>query len=83
MERAIFTVPKKQQFKDEYLDRLLSLLNESRETVGLPKITYARLNLMLKKVEKSKKNWDRDVWIANVLDAKNPAKYFWYIIKSK
>ena len=80
MEKAQFQITE-QKYKDVQLDKLLQALNLSREGTKYKPITYARLNKMLQKVGKSKKNWDRNVWIANVMDAQNPAKYFWYIIK--
>lgn len=70
-------------FKDEPLEKLLAVLNVSRELVKLPKITFSRLNMMLKKMGKSKKNWDRNIFIASVLDRKNAALYFWWVIKSQ
>lgn len=73
--------PKEKDRKDVYLDKLLLVVNEGRGTKQYPLINYARLQLMLQKVSKSKKNWDRDIWIANILDAKNPTTYFWWIIK--
>jgi hypothetical protein len=74
-------VVERESRKDVYLDKLLAVLNEGRAEMKLKLITYARLQMMLKKVGKSKKNWDRDIFIGNVLDSKNPAKYFWWKIK--
>jgi hypothetical protein len=67
--------------KDTPLDKLLSVLNESRAEVKLKPMTYARLQSMLAKIGKSKKNWDRNIWIASVLDRKNASAYFWWFIK--
>ena len=65
---------------DVPLDRLLKALNEGRAEKKLDLIDYPRLNKMLMKFGKSKKNWSRDVFIGSVLDRKSPAKYFWWFI---
>ena len=62
------------------LDKLLSILNEAREGKYTP-ITYPRLNKMLQKLGKSKRDWDQSVFIADVLEAKNPSSYFWSLFK--
>lgn len=70
-----------EHYKDEYLERLLAVLNEDRDGVKYKKLTFSRLNLMLKKLGKSKKTWNRDIFIGNVLDSKSPSKFFWWVIK--
>lgn len=81
MDKPIFNISDKSKYKDIYLDNLVNALNENREGTKYKKLEHARVNTMLKKLGKSKKNWDRDIWIANVLDSKNAAKYFWWKIK--
>lgn len=81
-EKAVF-VPSVQKYKDEPLEKLLAVLNEQRDGVKYKKLTFARLNKMLQTLDKSKKNWSRDILIGNIMDAKNPAKYFWFLIKNK
>lgn len=68
-------------YKDTYLDKLLNVINESRKGTQYPVYTYARLNKELKKLGKSKKNWDRNIFIGSVLDAKNPAKFYFWKLK--
>jgi hypothetical protein len=72
----------KKKKPDEYLEKLLNILNESRKDTKYKPITYPRLNMMLKKLGKSKKNWDRNIFIGSVLDAPNPSKYFWWKFKN-
>lgn len=83
MIKPEFKLPSKEKYKDTYLDNLLHAINLGREGTKYKLVTYARLQKMLLKVGKSKKNWSRDIWIANVLDSKNPATYFWYLLKKK
>jgi len=68
--------------RDDYLDKLISVLNESRAEAKLPPLSYSRLQMMLKKIGKSKKNWDRNIFIGSVLDASNPSKFFWWKFKN-
>lgn len=82
MEKAKFQISPKQKYKDKKLDSLLSVLNENLgDNTKYKKVTYARLNMLLHKFGKSKKNWDRDIFIGNIMDAKNPAKFFWWKLK--
>lgn len=81
MEKANFLFKEKSSYKDEYLEKLLAVLNEDRDGVKYKKLTFSRLNLMLKKLGKSKKNWDRDIFIGSVLDASHPSKFFWWSLK--
>ncbi len=84
MERAIFSPSIKVPYKDEPLERLLSEINKSRAETKFSPYSFSRLNLDLKKIGKSHKNWDRNIWIASVLDATNPAKtYFWRLKELK
>lgn len=69
------------RYQDEYLNKLLAVLNESRKDTKYKPLTFARLNMLLQKLGKSKKNWSRDIFIGNVLDARNPSKFFWYSLK--
>ena len=70
--------------KDEPLEKLLAVVNEGRGTKKYPLIDYPRLNKMLMKLGKSKRNWDRDIFIASVLDrGVGATKYFWYILHKK
>lgn len=81
MEKALFTLPEKKKYKDIYLDNLLNAINADRIGTKYKPITYARLQSMLQKLGKSKKNWSRDVFIGSVLDRPNPSKYFWWVMK--
>ncbi len=73
----------KKKYQDVYLDRLLDALNIGREQKGFKKLDYARLNKMLKKLGKSKRYGTRDMFIGTVLESKNPASYFWWVLKNK
>lgn len=67
--------------RDEPLEKLLNVLNSGRTEKGYKALSYAGLVSILKRVGKSKRGWDRNIFIANVLDAKNPGSYFWWAIK--
>ncbi len=68
---------KKKGYKDEYLERFLDVLNEARLDTKYSPLTFGRLNMMLKKFGKSKRCWDRDIFIGGVLSADNPSRCFW------
>lgn len=78
---AVIVKPKR--LKDDYLDKLLSAVNLGRPEKGLKLISYGYLNLLLKRLGKSKKNWDRNIFIGNVLDAQNPGAFFFWSLKQK
>lgn len=64
--------------KDKYLDDLLSVINTYRIEAGYKPYTYPRLQKDLQKLGKSKKSWSRNIYIASVLDSKNPcSRFFW------
>lgn len=68
----------KTTIKDKYLDDLLSVINTCRIEAGYKPYTYPRLQKDLQKLGKSKKSWDRNIYIASVLDSKNPcSRFFW------
>lgn len=67
--------------KDEPLDKLLEAINTSRKEVNLKPYTYPRLVKDLQKLGASKKNWDRNILIGEILDRENPSKYFGWLLK--
>lgn len=81
MEKPEFKLSK-EKYKDIYLDSLLKAINLGREGTKYKPYTYARLNKDLQKLGKSKKNWNRDIFIGSVLDNSNPSKYFFWYIKT-
>ena len=81
MEKPKFELSKVKP-KDK-LQELFEELNASRKEVNLPPLTYPRLQGYLKKFEKAKNGWSKDIWIANILDAKNPSSYFWWLVNNK
>ena len=69
--------------EETHLEKLFRILNESREEANYKPLTYPRLNKMLKELGKSKHNWDQNIYIANILDSKNPSSYFGYLYKNR
>lgn len=63
------------------IDRFFALIQASRKEANLPPYTFPRLMKELKKLDKSKKNWSQDIYIANLLDSKNPPKFFFGELK--
>ncbi len=63
--------------KNHTLDGFLDFLNPPRKEQGMPEISYARLQRILKGMD----SWGKSIFLGSCKDAQNPSAYFWWKIK--